>query len=180
MSFRHQHKQWLGTQGFAPQTWTWLASGRQRDIQFAGFNSSSNAVSDVLHDLQYHVWIMLLECHNQLWKDIGCDRGNRADCHLAGDLSLDLVDATTGITDRRQNLSGVINQTTTGFSQDNRARQTVEQRLTHLRFQLSNLLTERRLRDAHLCGRAGKASFIRHGDEVTQLMNLHILRKLEG
>src|SRR5437899_11976289 len=111
---------------------------------------------------------MFLKCHHQFWKDIWRDRGNCADGHIAGNFALELVHATPRITDRRQNLSRVLEQTASGFGDDDRTRQTIEQRLTDLGFQLSNLLAYRRLRDAHLRSRARKMSLVRDRDEITQ------------
>src|SRR5207249_9463377 len=98
----------------------------------SGFYSSSDPVSHVLHGLQYHVRIMFLERHEQFWKDIWRDRGNCAHCHLAGNFALELIHATPRIADRSQDLSRVLEQTTSGFGDNDRTRQTVEPRLAHL------------------------------------------------
>src|SRR5207249_11287417 len=103
---------------------------------------------------------MFLECHHQFWKYIWRDRGNCADGHIAGNFALELVHATPRITDRRQDLSRVLEQTASGFGNNDRTRQTIEQRLTDLRFQLSNLLAAPRLRDAHLRSGRRQISFV--------------------
>ena len=87
---------------------TFLTSGCQRDVQLSYFDAASDALGHILHDVQCHVRIMLLECHHQFRKDIWRDRGNCADGHVAGNFALELVHATLRITDRRQDLSRVI------------------------------------------------------------------------
>ena len=77
---------------------------------------------------------MFLKRHDQLWEHIRRNGGNCADRHLTGHLALELIHAATCITDRCQNLPCIINQTTARFSQHNRTRQTIEQRLTDLCF----------------------------------------------
>jgi len=69
---------------------------------------------------------MFLECHDQFGEHIRRNRGNCAYGHVAGNLALELVHATSRIADRRQDLSCVLEQTAPGFSDNDRTRQTIE------------------------------------------------------
>ena len=85
---------------------------------------------------------MLLECHDQFRQNIRRDCGNCAYGHIAGNFAFELIYATPGIADRRQDLPRIIEQTSPGLGQHHRTRQTIEQWLADLSFQLSNLLAE--------------------------------------
>src|SRR5581483_299957 len=119
MFFRHERQQRFAAQGFASQSWTWLTSGCQGDIEFANFNPSTNSSSHVLHDLQYHFWIMLLKRHHQFWKHVWRDRGNCAHRQFAGYFVLELTHTAASVTDRSQNLARIVDQTTARFSEHN-------------------------------------------------------------
>ena len=67
----------------------------------------------------------------------------------------------------------MLEQTFPGLGHHDRAGEAIEQSLIHLRFQLLNLLTERRLSDTFTSSRARKAAFFSDSNEVTELMNLH-------
>ena len=173
MSFRYERKQRFVAEMLDAESRTFLTSRGQGHVQLTGFDAPNDSLGCVLHDVQCHVWIMVLECHDQFREDIWRDCGNCAYSHIAGNFALELVHATACIADRRQNLSRVIEQTTPSFGDNDRTRQTVEQRLADLRFQFSDLLTKRRLCHSHLRRRAGKISLVRHRDEITQLMKFH-------
>src|SRR6516165_568352 len=115
MSFRYERKQRFVSKMVASQGRTLLASGRKGHVQLAGFDALSDACGYILDDVQCHVRIMLLERHDQLWEHIRRDRGNSAHRDVAGNFTLEFVHATTGVTDRCQNLSRVLEQTTSRF-----------------------------------------------------------------
>ena len=115
----------------------------------------------------------MLKFPDQRRQNVWRDGGNGAHGQPTHDLLLQLVHATARIGDLGQNLSRVLEQTFAGLGQDDRAREAIEQALIHLRFQLLNLLTERRLSDTFTSSRARKAAFFSDSNEVTELMNLH-------
>src|SRR5438876_12398594 len=142
MSFRHEGKQRFVANMFDPLSRTFLTSGCQCHVQLAGFDAPSDACGYVFYDVQCHIRIMVLKCDYQFREHIWRDCRNCAYRHVAGNFALELVHATAGIADRRQNLSFVLKQTTPSFSQYNRTRQAIEQWLANLRFQFSDLLAE--------------------------------------
>src|SRR5439155_8869856 len=129
MSFRHQCKQRFVAEMLDAESRTFLTSGCQRHVQLANINAPGDACGHVFHDVQCYVRIMFLKCHHQFREHIWRDCGNRAYRHVAGNFSLELVHGTARIADRRQNLSCVLEQTTSGFCQHDRTRQSIEQRL---------------------------------------------------
>src|SRR5438067_10281133 len=94
ISFWYKRKQWLTAYRFASQSRSLLASGRQGDVQLSGFDAATDALGYVLYDLQRHVRIMLMECHDQLREHIRRNRRNCADRQLPRNVGFELVHTT--------------------------------------------------------------------------------------
>ena len=75
--------------------------------------------------------------------------------------------------DTGENLPGVVEQTAAGLGQNDRARQAIEQLLVQLRFQLLDLLAQRRLGDMLAFRRMREAPLFHYRHKVPELMNLH-------
>ena len=101
MSFRHERKQRFVAEMLDAESRTFLACGCQRHVQFSGFDAPSDARGHVFHDVQCHIRIMVLECHDQFRQHIRRDRRNCAYRHVSGNFALELVHATARIPDRR-------------------------------------------------------------------------------
>jgi len=83
-----------------------------------------------------------VELLHQLREHIRSDGGNCADGELPGNSIFKIIDAPASIADGRQNLPRIVEETSPSLRQDDRSRQTIKQRLSDFRFQLSNLLAE--------------------------------------
>ena len=115
----------------------------------------------------------MLKFSDQRRQNVWRDGRNGPNGQPAHNLALQLVQATARIGNFDQNLSRILEQIFPGLGHRDRAREAIEQRLTHLRFQLLNLLTERRLSNMLASSRAREAALVSDSHEVTELMNLH-------
>src|SRR3982750_3777338 len=77
------------------------------------------------------------------------------------------------IRDGAENLSRIGQQRSAGFGENDRARQPIEQLLVQFRFQLLDLLAERRLRHMLAFRSVREATLLRNRNKIPELMNLH-------
>ena len=98
---------------------------------------------------------------------------NGPDDQPAGNVVFQVVEATARLGNLDENFPGILEQAFAGLGEDDRARQAIEQPLIQFRFQLLDLLTKGRLSDMFASSSAREAALFGHGNEVTELMNLH-------
>ena len=141
--------------------------------QVAVFQSPDEPFGCVLKDFKDHFRVTMLKFADQRRQNVWRNGRNGPHGQPADAVASQLVHATARIRNLGQNLSRVLEQTFPGLGHHDRTREAIEQRLTHLRFQLLNLLTERRLSDMFASSRAREAAFVNDSNEVTELMDLH-------
>ncbi len=168
MPFRQGHHHFLVEQGLDQQAGGLAQQGpHQGHIDRTVAHGFRQLRRGVLLQRQRHLGITLPELADQPRHE-GMERRriDHADADASQVAARDALRVLGGQPHPLQDLTRIEQKGAAGAGQRHAARQALEQAGTHLLFQLTNLLAQRRLLDAQTLGRAGEVELLRNSDEI--------------